>query len=248
MRFSIVYPVGNVALEQAAMMLRDNIDGLGNTKFHVDTTGTLWLDFAAGIYIRKMPIFLLGYQGDFPDPHDFVYDFMYSQGTLASFQSYDNLVADGMIEDGIATPDGPQRQQIYYDLQAIYHNDVPSVPFAQPVGREFERTWMRGWYNNPIMPGHYIYHRWKALTHFGDANNDGLVDVTDFGAISAHWSGPPSGSMGYALQADLSGGIGGTTGSLSGPVLGIPDGTINIIDISMVSAYYDGPPAGSLHP
>jgi len=107
---------------------------------------------------------------------------------------------------------------------------------------------MRGWYNNPVLHGRYIYHRWKALTHFGDANNDGLVDSGDLGVLSAHWGGPPPGALGYAPQADLSGGIGGTTGSLSGPVPGISDGVVNIIDVSMVNAYLDGPPPGANHP
>jgi len=107
---------------------------------------------------------------------------------------------------------------------------------------------MRGWYGNPLQHGRYIYHRWKALTHFGDANNDGAVDVADYGVISAHWTGPPSGSLGYAPQADLTGGIGGTTGSLSGPILGISDGVVNVVDVSMVNAYFDGPPLGANHP
>jgi len=81
----------------------------------------------------------------------------------------------------------------------------------------------------------------------GDANNDGLVNVVDAAVISAHWGGPPVGLLGYAPQADLTGGDGATSAG-DGQVLGIPDGKVDILDISVVSAFWDGPPIGVLHP
>jgi len=247
MKFTITYNTGNVARQTAAEMLASNINSL-NSKFHVDTAQVDWgSTYLPAMVAGELPLFIIGWAADYPDPHDFVFPFQHSQGTFAAWQKYNNPTVDAKINQGIATPDGPGRQQIYYDLQSLYYDDVPSVMIVQSVGRHFEREWVRGWHYHPIAQNMY-YHFWKTLTHYGDASGDGLVDVLDVGVLSAHWNGPPAGSLGYTIQADLTGGDGGTSGSVSGPVLGIPDGVVNVIDVSLVNAYYDGPPQGPDHP
>jgi len=144
------------------------------------------------------------------------------------------------------------RRSIYYELQSIYVEDVPGFCLEQAIMRHWEQAWMRGWYYNPVYPGIYAYHRWKAKTHFGDANNDGVVNVVDAATVSASWTKPiptsPLGPLGYKTQADLTGGTGGTVGGGSGLVAGIPDGKVNVVDAALVSAYWDGPPQGPQHP
>ena len=153
------------------------------------------------------------------------------------------------------------RRSIYYELQAIYAiDDVPSVPLVQPLMRHWEQAWMRGWYYNPLYggslspgldsaapttPAIYAYHLWKAKTHFGDVNNDGAVNVLDWLVLSSHWytpGSPPYGPAGFNPRADINGGRGGTSGSGDGPVKGMPDGLVDILDVSLISAYWDGPP------
>jgi len=130
----------------------------------------------------------------------------------------------------------------------------PGIRCFYPLGditleRHWERDWMRGWYYNSLYPGEYAYHRWKAVTHFGDANNDGAVNIVDVSYISAHWyPGPPIGLLGYNPNADINGGTGGVVCGGSGPVKGIPDGKVGILDLALVSAYWDGPPSGPSHP
>jgi hypothetical protein len=159
------------------------------------------------------------------------------------------------------------RRSIYYALQAYYYDDVPSVPLIQPVGRHWEIAWMRGWYYNPLYGGSltpgidstgpstptlYVYHLWKALTHFGDVSGptygiaDGKVDSYDAAFISAHWSSPAL-VYGYHPTADINGGIGATTGGLTGPIRGMPDGKVDIVDLGLISAYWDNP-LGPSHP
>ena len=244
MTFSIVHPAGNTAAGQAATILADSINSL-RPKFHIDYEQAMYGPiFVPSMVSGQLPLFVTGWHGDCPDPHYFVYTFMHSQGFFTMSQRYSNPYTDVLIEEGIATPDGPAREAIYYELQALYHGDVPSAPLVQPVGREFERDWMRGWYYNPVYQGHYVYHLWKAKTHFGDANNDGAVNVVDMGVVSAHWTGVGP----YNTNADLSGGKGGTTGSDEGYFRGIPDGKVNVVDAAIVSAYWDTMPTGPSHP
>jgi peptide/nickel transport system substrate-binding protein len=252
MSFDVVWPAGNAGRETAAFMFVTLVNGL-NSKFHINAQQVDWgSNFLPSMANRQLPLFVTGYQGNFLDPHAFVQPFMHSSGAFAGAQSYSNPTVDDLIKAGINTPDGPERQQIYYDLQTIYHNDVPSVPLCQPVGRQFEREWMRGWYYNPVYQGQYVYHRWKAKTHFGDADNDGVVGVADGAYLSAHWTKPspgsPLGPLGYNPAADLTGGKGGLPDGGVGLVEGIPDGKVSVVDQCMVSAYWDGPPQGPSHP
>jgi hypothetical protein len=55
----------------------------------------------------------------------------------------------------------------------------------------------------------------------GDVNNDGIVDIYDVGAISAHWTPAPAGPQGYNILVDIN-----------------HDGNIDIDDMEIVSAHW----------
>jgi len=78
-----------------------------------------------------------------------------------------NPKVDELIEKGIRTIEPEKRKDIYYELQKIYYEDVPSVVLYQGLGRHYERTWVQGWYYNPIYPGLYFY----VLSKTPDAKN-----------------------------------------------------------------------------
>jgi len=253
MTFMVIYNTGNVVREIAAQMIANTINLL-NPKFHLSPFGVQWDSvFLSQMRMSEFPLFVSGWTADFiPDPHDFVFPFMYSSGTFAAAQRYSNPSVDSLIEQGIQTTDGPGRELIYDTLQSMYYDDVPSVPIVQPIGRHWERDWMKGWYYNPLYGGslasaidstapeaqvEYVYHLWKAKTHKGDANNDGSVDIIDVSLISASWTGPPTGPLHFDPRADI-----------SGSEIGIPDGTVDMLDAALISAYWDGPPEGPSHP
>jgi peptide/nickel transport system substrate-binding protein len=145
------------------------------------------------------------------------------------------------------------RRAIYYALQALWFDDLPTILYLQGLGRHFEQAWTKGWYYNSLYPGGYYYQRWKTLTHFGDVSSsaaygrqDGAIDTFDASFVSAHWSSPVS-LYGYHPTADINGGIGATTGGLTGPIRGMPDGKVDIVDLGLISAYWDNP-LGPSHP
>lgn len=277
MKFVFYTNWGATPLQLAYEVWVKNINSL-NPLFKLQGPyGAPWGPYLLDITKRLVPIFLMGWIADYPDPDNMIFPFMHNQGIFALWQSYKNPRVDALIEEGIITPDDTApysgeldapdprqlfnnqtgippdtrwpRRSIYYELQAIYAiDDIPSITLVTAIGRHWERDWVRGWYYNPSYSGEYVYHLWKAKTHLGDANNDGNVDIVDIGVLSAHWSGPPTGSLGYNPMADLTGGCGGTSGGLSGQVVGIPDGRVDVVDVALINAYWDGPPIGPSHP
>jgi len=86
-----------------------------------------------------------------------------------------NPKVDELVEKGIRTIEPAKRKDIYYELQKIYYEDVPSVVLYQGLGRHYERTWVQGWYYNPIYPGLYFY----VLSKTPDAKNpDTFIEAT----------------------------------------------------------------------
>ncbi|MCK4444041.1 MAG: right-handed parallel beta-helix repeat-containing protein, partial [Thermoplasmata archaeon] len=69
---------------------------------------------------------------------------------------------DELIEQGISETDDNKRIEIYHELGEIYFEDAPGFILVQASGRHWERTWVQGWYYNPIYPGPYYYHIWKS--------------------------------------------------------------------------------------
>ena len=157
----ICYNVGNIARKIACEIIKYNVESL-NPKFKIRIRAIEWPIFLRDMVAGRMPIFLVGWLADFPDPHNFVHPFMHSKGAFAGWQHYKNPLVDKLIKEGISTLDPAKREKIYRKLAIIYYEDVPSVPLAQPLGRHYERDWVQGWYYNPIFPGIYFYTLWKG--------------------------------------------------------------------------------------
>jgi len=152
----ILYNVGNIPRKTAAEILKENIESL-NPKFKIYIRAVEWPTYLRAMVKGQLPVFLIGWLADYPDPHNFVHPFMHSSGAFSAWQKYSNPRVDELIEKGITETDPAKRRDIYYELQRIYYEDTPSVVLEQPLARHYERDWVQGWYYNPIYPGIYFY-------------------------------------------------------------------------------------------
>jgi peptide/nickel transport system substrate-binding protein len=193
-------------------MMKQAIESL-NPRFHLKiAVRILCFDHARP---QDVPASLLAWLADYPDAHNFAYAFYHTRGLFAGRASYSNPEADLLIERGIATPDSPERAQVYHDIQQLMIEDCPSVVLSQPTARHFERDWVCGWYYNPIYcdwsyQGICAANVWKCyyaphaflgnstqptLGHLPcDVNHDGKVDVCDLVIVAASFGaryGPP---------------------------------------------------------
>jgi peptide/nickel transport system substrate-binding protein len=162
---TVLYNTGNEPRRIAAEILEKNIESL-NPKFEIDVINRDWPVYLREMVRSKLTLYIIGWLADFPDPHNFVHPFMHSEGSFSAWQHYSNPTVDNLISSGIIETDPAKRRAIYYELQRIYYEDVPSLPTVQPLGRHYERDWVQGWYYNPIIPGTphggYYYPIWKG--------------------------------------------------------------------------------------
>ncbi len=148
--FILGYNAGNDTRKVACEILAESLGAI-NPKFVVGVQAVQWPVFLDGIFLQNFPMYQIGWGADYPDPHNFVFPFMHSEGDFAHLQGYSNAEVDALIEAGISAP-ADERQAIYDAVSAIYHEEVPGILLAQPLGRRYFRDWVQGFVFNPINP------------------------------------------------------------------------------------------------
>ena len=167
---NLIYDTGNLERKTACDLIASALTAI-NSKFKTVEINVTWNSYLTAAVYSEMPLFIIGWQLDFPDAHDFVLPFYHTGGTFASWQAYSNSRMDALIDRGILTPDDltphssasghHERQDIYDQVQQLALDDVPSFTILQPASRHFERDWCVGWYYNQAYPGGYYYNLWK---------------------------------------------------------------------------------------
>ncbi len=202
---NLYYNTGNKARQTGANLLQAGLKSATcdpNGVFTINVIPIDWGPYLTAAATQGLACFALGWLADFPDPHDFVLPFYHTGGTFAYEQAYSNSTIDALIDQGIATPNGPNRAKIYYDLQVAIVQTEPSIPISQPIARHFEKDWVNGWYYNAIYPGLYFYNMWKwyyiPIARYtpppyplqpnstylsADVNYDGVIDPRDMATI-----------------------------------------------------------------
>jgi len=188
---TITYNEGNIPRRTMAEMLQENVMSL-NPKFHIDTLEVAWGEvYIPELFTNRLPLYIIGWLADYADPHNFFHPFMHSQGAFSGPSSYYNPYVDALIEEGGTSPDPVRREEIYYELQQLYVDDVPNICITQALGRHWGRDWLQGWYFNPIHPGMFgrYWELWKEDLPIEDINDSGGVDIFDVVALAKGFGG-----------------------------------------------------------
>ena len=154
-KFTIAFNSGNTTRQCMAQVLKSNVEAL-NPKFKVDVRGVTWAQYLSLYRQSKLPMWIIGWAADYPDPDNFVTPFQHSKGTYGSAQGYNNPEVDRLIVQARNETDPARRRAIYFKLNEIAYTDITTL-YLQPTGFQVMRSWVRGWYNNPAFFGPYLY-------------------------------------------------------------------------------------------
>jgi peptide/nickel transport system substrate-binding protein len=185
---NLYYYLGSGWGEKVCDNLAANINSVGvstySGKFHAVSKGLAWPDLYDAWLVYGMPAWIMDWGNDFADVQNDVEPFMGTTGAYPVFQRYSNSTVDALISKGLATPEGPQRQAIYYELEQIYYDQAVGASVAVPIFREYSRTWVAGWFYNVLYGGmRFGYNMWKWDYLNGNVNFDNKVDMADIVAI-----------------------------------------------------------------
>lgn len=159
-RFTIAFNSGNYSRQVVCQILKHNIEGL-NPKFKVDVRAVEWPTFLDAYKSSKLPIFVMGWNADYPDPHNFAFPLLHSRGDYPATQKFKDPEFDRLVDTANAETDPAKRRKLYARLQELEFEEVPHLVIVDAVRYRTQRDWVKGWYNNPIFPdspyGSYFY-------------------------------------------------------------------------------------------
>ncbi|MCC7358247.1 MAG: ABC transporter substrate-binding protein [Anaerolineales bacterium] len=156
-RLQATFNTGNTARQTVAAILQNNLAAV-NAKYRVEIVGLPWPTLLAAFRARQLPLAISGWAEDIHDPHNWVQPF--TVGTFAGRQNLpDDLKAQfqTLVDEGVAAVEPADRAAIYYQLQQLYYDEVPTITLAQATGAHYEQRWVENYFYNPIMFGYYYY-------------------------------------------------------------------------------------------
>ncbi|MEZ4594067.1 MAG: ABC transporter substrate-binding protein [Chloroflexota bacterium] len=156
-RFQIAYNTGNVARQTVGEILQAELAAI-NPAYQVETVGLPWPTFLRSFRAGQVPMLASGWLEDIHDPHNWVQPF--TVGTYAGRQNLpEDIIAQfgELVNAGVASSDPAEREQIYFELQQLHHDQAIQVTLAQATGARYEQRWVQDWYYNPITSGTYFY-------------------------------------------------------------------------------------------
>jgi len=159
---TLYYNQGNLVREAACMILEKNLEQL--TSLHliegtisVEAQAMDWPAFLDAFYGKQLPAFFLGWAPDYVDPDDYVDPFLHEAGAFPYFLSIENETITQWIMDAKHALDPDVRASIYSNISMACYENAYYIFTAQATNFHVERSWVTGYYFNPMYAGLYYY-------------------------------------------------------------------------------------------
>ncbi len=153
-KMTITHNTGNTLREAAAMMMAENISSL-NPKFQIEVRNVQWKDYTVKYRQGLYPIFIIGWGADYPDPHNFLYTFMHSNGVYGKHMGVAYGDVDKLCDEGIQNADPAVRKRVYHKLQDIWYDRALAVGVYQNILVKAYREETTGFVPNPMFADAY---------------------------------------------------------------------------------------------
>jgi peptide/nickel transport system substrate-binding protein len=151
------YNSGNTYRETACLYMKTALESMG-TQFGATVNSLIWAEYLTQLQKKPspFPMFYIGWAPDYPDPDDFATPLLDSTWGIFPYRTgYMNATIDTMIRDAAAETNDTVRYQLYQDLTEAVYQDVPYIWMYQANNFHIERSWVGGYYYNPMYGGFY---------------------------------------------------------------------------------------------
>jgi peptide/nickel transport system substrate-binding protein len=158
-RFTMGYNIGNTNRQTIAQIFQADLASL-NSKFVIDVEAPPWSAFLGAIAAHKVPLFVVGWQEDYPDTGDWVGPMAATGGaytTDANIPADITKQFDTIIQAGANESDTAKRDAIYKPLNKLYHDQALAVPMAIATLNYYFQRWDVGVYSSPLYGWLYYY-------------------------------------------------------------------------------------------
>jgi parallel beta-helix repeat protein len=153
----LYYNAGNDEREAACFLLKEGLESIPIAGAISITIQPLdWPTYLNALYDKDLPILYLGWSPDYADPDDYVNPLLHSYGPYPYFLGFDNATLDDMIIDAVEG-NSTFRTEMYQNISQSCYDNAYYLWTAQYTSFHVERTWVTGYYFNPMYGGLYYY-------------------------------------------------------------------------------------------
>jgi len=157
-RLSAVYNTGNTQRQTIAELLQAGLQEAGE-QYVVEVVGLPWPTFLQANRAKKLPIFIIGWQSDYYDTHNWSYTF--TAGYYAFRQSFPEELRQEftvICSKAVTEVDTTKRAQIYKEeFNTKYYETAPSILLFNVKQRHYEPLYVNGWYANSMYSNRWYY-------------------------------------------------------------------------------------------
>ena len=167
-RVSGIYNTGNTQRQTIAEILQAGLQEAGE-QYVVEVVGLPWPTFLQANSAKKLPIFIIGWQSDYYDTHNWSYTF--TAGYYAFKQNFPVELRKEFSEicsEAVVMTDPVARDQFYKDeFNTKFHEVAPSILLFNPKQRHYEPLYVNGYYANPMYSEPLVLRTVQRLILFG---------------------------------------------------------------------------------
>jgi peptide/nickel transport system substrate-binding protein len=156
-RVQMAFNTGNVTRQTACNILQDSFRTI-NDAYQIECIGLPWPTMLRNFRAGQLPLVASGWIEDIHDPHNWAQPF--TVGTYAGRQNLpDDLKAQfqDLVTAGVMASDPAEREQIYFELQELFHEQAIQVTLSQATNVRYEQRWMNDWFYRVGQFGAYFY-------------------------------------------------------------------------------------------
>lgn len=156
---TLYYNIGNTVREEGARQLSATLSTL-NPLINVKVQGLEWASFLNAVRQKWTALFFLGWAPDYADPDDYVVPFLHTGQFFPNRVTYSNTTNDALIDQQAQELNPATRISLLQTIQRAPYYDVPYIWLYQSKNYNVLRTWVTGYYSNPMTTagtGYYYY-------------------------------------------------------------------------------------------
>ena len=154
----LFYNAGNVGRQTVCELVKGGLESIEDGRFTATITALDWPVFLDGLFDTNgyMPFYLIGWGPDYADPDDYTTPMLDSAyGTYPYFTGYQNESIDALVRQAAGELDETARADMYSQISQLVYDDAPYVWLTQANNFHVERSWVEGYYFNPMYGGLY---------------------------------------------------------------------------------------------
>lgn len=154
----IDYNTGNENRMRAAMMLADSVNSVENqTGIHMTAQNVDWKKEIPLMNAGKIPIYIVGWQADYPGTDNFIAAFYWSGGQYMNLNSNPgNATADALYTQSLSETDPAKQVELYEQIIGIADADYPYCYLYQTTATVGYNKDLKGVAYNPLNGGVYV--------------------------------------------------------------------------------------------